>query len=158
MNGGWRTLTDASDQPFANQGRCIAFAIHNPVSLADLANPSFAGTARFAESTNGCPVYGEFDAAYRGSGTVGTVNLHVVGCVLMGDTLSYSGPFSLTTAVGTVTGSANGPIDLSDVNPIFQLTFAVGTATGSFSGMTGTLHFLATTGPSQTFSGMVTVP
>ena len=42
-NGGWQTLTDASGQPFRNQGQCISYFIHHPVSLADLAG-SFSGT------------------------------------------------------------------------------------------------------------------
>ncbi len=32
-DGGWQTFTDASGQPFKNQGQCIAYAIHHPVSL-----------------------------------------------------------------------------------------------------------------------------
>ena len=31
-DGGWRTLTDASGQPFKNQGRCISYFIHNLAS------------------------------------------------------------------------------------------------------------------------------
>ena len=31
-DGGWRTLTDASGQPFKNQGQCISYFIHNPAS------------------------------------------------------------------------------------------------------------------------------
>jgi len=31
-NGGWQTLTDASGQPFNNQGQCVSYFIHNPAS------------------------------------------------------------------------------------------------------------------------------
>jgi hypothetical protein len=167
MDGGWQTLTDASGHPFPNQGQCIAFAIHNPVSLADLANPSFSGTTFFIPFGEMPPcsfVFQEFDAAYAGSATVGTVKLHIAGCV-SGNVSNYSGSFSVTTAVGTVTGSAAGPIVQSmagsDLILDFQVSLTVGTASGAFSGMTGTLHFFTmwdvTNGP-PTFSGSVTVP
>jgi hypothetical protein len=40
--GGWQSLTDGQGQPFRNQGQCISYAIHHPVSLSDL---TLKGTA-----------------------------------------------------------------------------------------------------------------
>ena len=80
-DGGWRTLTDASGQPFKNQGQCISYFIHNPVSLADLGGP-FSGTTSFRLGTASCPLAEQsFDATYPGSSAVGSVTLHLVGCV-----------------------------------------------------------------------------
>jgi hypothetical protein len=171
MDGGWQTLTDASGQPFANQGQCIAFVLHHPISLADLANPSITGTTTFFPFGTPCFVTQNFDATYPGSASVGTVTLHIFsGCVNLTfppQTGTYSGgSFSLTTAVGTVTGSADGPITVNVIGGsvlilTFPITLTVGTASGAFSGMTGTLHFLTTwdaTAAPPTFSGSVTVP
>jgi hypothetical protein len=166
MNGGWQSLTNAAGQPFANQGQCISFAIHNPVNLADLAGTSVTGTTFFTPFSNGCSfVFQEFDAAYSGSATVGTVNLHIAGCV-NSSTTNYAGSFSLTTAAGIVAGSAAGPITETVIGGSvvildYQVTLTVSTATGAFSGMTGTLHFLTmwdVTHAPPTFSGSVTVP
>jgi hypothetical protein len=167
MNGGWQTLTDASGQPFPNQGQCIDFAIHNPVSLADLSNRSFTGTTIFFPFGTPCFVTQNFDATYPGSASVGIVTLHISGCVAAGLTSgTYSGSFSLSTAVGTLSGTADGPITVNVIGGsvaifTFDITLTVGTASGAFSGMTGTLHFLTTwdvTHAPPTFSGSVTVP
>jgi hypothetical protein len=160
MNGGWQTLTDASGQPFTNQGLCIDFAIHHPVSLADLATSSFSGTTSL-DGVDGCGViFQTFDGSYPASGSVGTVNLHISGCVFLA--FSYSGSFTITTSVGTLSGSASGPvsINLSNVPPgpyVYDLTLSVMNGTGSFAGTSGSLHVLITAQPpSLAVSGSVT--
>src|ERR1700674_4705535 len=103
-NGGWKTLTDASGQPFKNQGQCIAHAIHHPVSLADLASSSpFTGMAMFSQPPGCFFAQQTFDAAYRGSMSVGIVTLHIAGCADPFTTMSYnSGSFTITSNVGAL--------------------------------------------------------
>ena len=43
LNGGWRTLSDASGAPFGNERQRISYAIHHTMGLADLAG-SLTGT------------------------------------------------------------------------------------------------------------------
>ncbi len=132
---GWHTLTDASGQPFKNQGQCISYAIHNPVSLADLAG-SFSGTTSFTFGTNGCVlVEMVFDATYPGSSAVGSVTLHLDGCVPFGPPFTYSGTFTITTSVGTLAGAAVGTANnLAGPPPfVFDLTLTVLSGTGAFA-------------------------
>lgn len=147
-DGGWQTLTDASGQPFRNQGQCIAFAIHHPVSLADLANPSFTGTQTSGGLSCPTQVHQAFDAVYPGSAAVGNVTLHIDGCVDVPNPQStYAGSFTITTGVGTLSGSASGPVVLQLGSPIlvlFHITLTVNAGTGSFAGTTGSLLFSTT--------------
>ena len=146
---GWQTLTDASGQLFKNQGQCISYFIHNPVSLADLAG-SFSGTTSYV---GGCSLAGSvveqfFDATYPGSSAVGSVTLHLDGCVVFGAPSTYTGTFTIATSVGTLAGNANGPVYNVPVPPPpsppsvpdFELTLSVLSETGALAGMTGTLH------------------
>jgi hypothetical protein len=143
MNGGWHTLSDASGQPFKNQGRCISYAIHHPVSLADLASAlPFSGSASFSYQANGCSfAYQTFDATYPGSASVGTVTLSTAGCANPFTTMGYSGSFTITTSVGTLTGTASGPVTLVIPDVDFQINLLVATATGAFASTTGCLQF-----------------
>jgi hypothetical protein len=146
MNGGWQTFTEASGQPFPNQGLCIAYAIQHPVSLADLQG-SFTGTWGFQFPPNGCPTppFGSanlltgFSTRYAGSPAVGLVTLDIAGCVLItrfGTPVSFSnGMFTISTNVGTLAGSASGGISSSAVG----LTLGVTSGTGLFSGIVGNL-------------------
>jgi hypothetical protein len=144
-NGGWQRFTDASGQPFENQGRCISYFIHNPISLADLAG-SFSGTESFTFGTGGCAFVEQvFDATYPGSSAVGSVTLHLDGCIILGSfpTVSYAGTFAITTSVGTLAGAAAGPINnlLNTGPPVdYELTLKVLSGTGTFAGATGTMH------------------
>jgi hypothetical protein len=143
-NGGWQTLTDASGQRFRNQGQCISYFIHSPVSLADLAG-SFSGTESFTFGTGGCAfVEQDFDATYPGSSAVGSVTLHLDGCVILGSfpTVTFAGTFAITTSVGTLAGAAAGPINnLLGPGPVdYELTLTVLSGTGTFAGTTGTIH------------------
>src|SRR5580704_16536035 len=111
-DGGWQTLTDASGQPFRNQGQCISYFIHNPVSLADLAG-SFSGTTSFTFGTGGCSFVEQiFDATYPGSSALGSVTLHLDGCVtpvmIPPERFTYAGTFTFATSVGTIAGNASG--------------------------------------------------
>src|SRR5580700_6254092 len=105
MNGGWRTFTTASGQPFENQGQCVAYAIRHPVSLADLASSSVSGTLSANIGALRCSfVEATFSAQYPGSSAVGGVTLQTEGCIPLGGgnfpfTFTYSGTFTITTAV-----------------------------------------------------------
>jgi hypothetical protein len=138
-NDGWRTLTDDQGNAFRNQGQCVDWAVHHPhvIGLADLTG-SFTGTQSFTFVTNGCSfVHQVFDATYPGSTAVGTVTLHIEGCVINGIT-SYAGTFTISTSVGTVSGTATGPLNISIAS--FDLTLTVTSGTGAFAASTGTLH------------------
>ena len=84
-----------------------------------------------------------FDALYPGSAAVGNVTLHIAGCV--SDPYTYAGSFTITTGVGTLSGSATGSITYigDTLESSYQITLSVTTATGSFSGTTGSLLFSA---------------
>ncbi len=105
QDGGWQSLTDASGQPFRNQGQCITYLIHNPVSLADLTG-SFSGTTSFTVGVPGCFFVMPFDAIYPGSSAVGAVTLDLEGCSVFtpgpGLQISYTGTFVIATNVGTL--------------------------------------------------------
>jgi hypothetical protein len=151
MNGGWKTLTDASGRPFKNQGRCIRYAIHHPVSLSDLAG-SLTGTASLVGvGPDECSFLDmSFDATYPGGSAVGTVTLQMHGCVSLvfppAPIPFGPGEFAFTTSVGTLNGTAAGPITSVIVPPgsLFPasatLTLMATSGTGQFTGMTGTLN------------------
>jgi len=152
LNSGWQTFTDASGKPFANQGLCIAFAIHHPVSLADLASSSVSG----AFSVTDCPglVGVSFGTTFSASSAVGTARLQTEGCVPVGTpgfpfVFSYPGTFTITTNVGTLSGTVSGQINnmlvfvgtsptVAPVSAGLALTATSGT--GLFTGTTGTLN------------------
>jgi hypothetical protein len=153
MNDGWRILTDASGQPFGNQGQCIAYANHHPVTLADLASSApFSVTATSVVA--GCEsAQVTFEAVYPGDPRVGTVHLQVSGCVSF--TLeSYEGSFTMTSEVGTLSGTAAGPVVLGNQ----LLTLHIDAATGLFAGTTGILGFSISPFTVLPFFGTVTVP
>jgi hypothetical protein len=162
---GWRTLVDQSGAPFPNQGQCVSTVEpsrakhHNRVSLADLAG-SFTGTTSYTFGTNGCAfVHQVFDASYPGSGTVGTVTLHIEGCVSSSIT-NYTGTFTISTSVGTLSGTATGAVNLGASGVTFDLTLTTTAGTDAFASATGTLHSLISWPgkPGTNISGAVTVP
>ena len=159
MNDGWQTLTSASGQPFKNQGQCISYEIHHPVGLADVTNSSFSGTQTFA-AASGCFTFETFDAAYPGSAAVGNASLHIAGCVDAFPPSQYAGSFTITTGVGTLSGSASGSVALQLPNVVVQLTLSVNAGTGSFAGTTGSLLFSAAfpLASEQSFVGSVALP
>jgi streptogramin lyase len=120
----------------------VSITVNNPPGLADLANSSFTFTASGYRSGCGI-VYLTFDAVYPGSAAVGNVTLHIAGCV--SDPYTYAGSFTITTGVGTLSGSAKGSITYigDTLEASYGITLAVTTATGSFAGTTGGLGFSA---------------
>lgn len=161
-DGSWQTLSDASGQPFKNQGQCVSYFIHNPVGLADLTG-SFSGTQSFTFGTGGCSFVEQiFDAMYPGSSAVGSVTLHLDGCIVLGvfPQISYTGAFAITTSVGTLSGNAAGPInDILSPGPVdFELTLTVVSGTGAFAGTTGTINVSIQWPGGTPVTGSVTVP
>ena len=142
-NGSYVLVSYASGPGGSTASSGVSITVANP-GLADLANSSFAFTASDAVGGNGCSfVYGAFDAVYPGSAAVGNVTLHIAGCVL--DPYTYAGSFTITTGVGTLSGSATGSITYigDTLESSYLITLSVTTATGSFSGTTGSLGFSA---------------
>lgn len=170
INHGWQTLTDASGQPFTNQGLCIDYAIHHPVSLADLASSSsVTGTTEAFLETNGCNLIAQgFEATYPGSTNVGSVNLLITGCI--NQTSAFPPPgtyglgpasFTISTDVGTLSGTASGPVSgIFPPEPVvgYELTLTVTSATGFFAGTTGSLQCDFAWGGGNSFTGTVSVP
>ncbi len=161
---GTSVLTVGSTETFTTLGIWIG-TIHYPVvSLADLASSSFSGTQTFAQ-VSGCPfTYETFNADYPGSAAVGNVSLQIAGCVEAFPSemtpSQYIGSFTITTAAGTLSGSASGSVSLDLPNVVEQITLSVNAGTGSFTGTNGSLLF-STTMPfisQPSFVGSVTVP
>jgi hypothetical protein len=171
MNGGWQTIAEASGQRFPNQGECIAYSIHHPVSLSDLTGTTLTGTAIFTPA-NGCGFASqEFDGSYPGSTSVGPVTFHIAGCVNnyvfpVGGT--YAGSFTITSNVGSVSGMATGLVTIVLAPPPvlggivdFDLTLSVQAGTGLFAGTTGSLAFQTNDYSAfapPTFSGTIRIP
>ena len=136
-----------------NQDQCIDYAIQNPASLADLAG-SPTGTVSVS-STGACgdlPARAPLSATYPGSSAVGTVTLQTEGCISRAPefplVIAYSGTFTISTNVGTLSGTAGGQIDNVIVESPFNpqaspvtagLTLMATSGTGLFRGTTGTL-------------------
>ena len=143
-NGSYTLVTEAFDAGGSAFSSGVNITVHNP-GLADLANSSFAATST-ASPGGGCGIaHLTFDAVYPGSTAVGNVTLHIAGCV--SDPYTYAGTFTITTGVGTLSGSAPGTVTEQevgvDLEQSYQINLFVTTATGSFSGTTGTLLFSA---------------
>jgi hypothetical protein len=139
----------------------VGAAPSDPVSVADLVTSApFSGTISDQSGTNGCgfaPL--TFDGSYPGSTAVGTVDLTVAGCWNFYASY-FSGSFTITTGIGTLSGSASGPESTvgSPPNPAFDqfaLMLTAMAGTGSFAGTTGNLQAVFDAG-STTFQGNVT--
>ena len=165
-NGGWQTLTNAAGQPFTNQGRCIAFLIHHPVTLADLAG-SFTGTTSDSFPGNCSVVEMTFGASYPGSASLGTVSFHLDGCLTFISVTPpvlylYDGTGTFLTNAGSVSGTVSGTFTGSPPAPAdIELSLSVASGTGAFTTTTGSLHIsMHWTGSPSTVvtGGSVTVP
>jgi hypothetical protein len=134
------------------------------VSVKDVVSSSFSGAVSSQSGVNGCSYdFLTFTSSYPGSAAVGTVNLNVAGC-FDSDANTFTGSFTITTGVGTLSGSASGPVAITYtttggippvVTPVsdnFELTLSVTAGTGSFAGATGTLQALLDT-PYNNFGG-----
>ena len=141
-NGSYVLFSEAVGSGGSAFSSGVAFTVTNP-GLADLANSSFAVTPTDEVGGSGCSfVYGAFDAVYPGSAAIGNATLHIAGCATPS---TYTGSFTITTSVGTLSGSAAGPITEQEVGvdlaQIYRITLSVHTATASFTGTTGGLLF-----------------
>lgn len=165
-NGGWRNLTNAQGRPFRNQGQCVAFMVRHPVTLADLSGSYVGGTASAVQNGGTCPPTGFdyyliFDTAYTGSAAAGGVSLHLKGCADFTFDNFSAGTFTLSTNVGSVTGTADGSISVSldrnfNVTVDLFLTFTVTSGTGAFSTTTGSLGFTQFGPPFAPVTGTIT--
>ncbi len=135
-HGGWQSLTNVQGQPFKNQGQCISYFIHNPVSLADLAG-SFSGTEFPAMPEHECSPSGgsttSFFATYPGSSAVGTVTLDIEACGPALGPSTVGGLFTIATSVGTLVGDVSGTF-------VNELTLTVSSGSEAFSATTGAIH------------------
>jgi hypothetical protein len=161
QQGGWQNLLNEQGQPFSNQGQCISYFIHNPVSLADLTG-SFSGTASYT-ILGGIPCFASqfFDTTYPGSPAVGAVTLDLDGCDALVSIFPFNyyftGTFTITTSVGTLNGNAVGPLGASF--PTVELTLTVLSGTGAFAATTGTINVsILWDGAATSVTGSVTVP
>jgi hypothetical protein len=147
-NGSYVLVSVASGPGGSGFSPGVTVTVANP-GLADLANSSFTMTGSDVVGGNGCSfVYGAIDAVYPGSAAVGNVTLHMAGCVTPS---TFTGSFTITTGVGTLSGSATGPIIEEEIGvdlvQIYQVTLSVNAATGSFAGTTGNLLFSTSSRP-----------
>jgi hypothetical protein len=140
-NGSYVLVSEAFNSVGSTYSSGVNVTVANP-GLADLANSSFTATQSVGGSGCGI-VHLTFDAVYPGSAAVGNVTLHIAGCV--SDPYTYAGSFTITTGVGTLSGSAMGSITYigDTLEMSYQITLSVTTATGSFAGTTGSLLFSA---------------
>ncbi len=141
-NGSYVLVSVASGPGGSGVSTGVTITVANP-GLADLANSSFIVTGSDVVGGDGCSfVHGALEAVYPGSAAVGEVTLNMAGCVTPS---TFTGSFTMTTGVGTVSGSAIGPIIEEEIGvdlvQIYQVTLSVNAATGSFTGTTGNLVF-----------------
>jgi hypothetical protein len=144
----------------------VNITVNNPASLVDLTG-SFSGTTSYGAGTGllGCSFEEQvFDATYSGSSAVGSVTLHLDGCVngtLEQQNFTYTGTFAIATSVGTLAGSADGPLVIvSGTSDDFELTLSNLSGTDAFAGTTGTIDVSILWAPPflSQVTGSVTVP
>jgi hypothetical protein len=141
--------TVGSTETFTTLGLWTGSFSYPVVSLADLAG-SPTGTLSAASGGNGCSFLdATFSATYPGSSAVGTVTLQMDGCIPLvfpPTPTPFAGTFTLTTNVGTLSGTVAGQITNvvvppSNVEPASAtLTLTATSGTGDFTGTTGTLN------------------
>jgi hypothetical protein len=144
---GTSASTAGSTETFTTLGIWTGTISHPVVSLTDISSSSVSGTQTYA-SISGCAfTYETFDAVYPGSSAVGNITLQIAGCVDAFPSTApsqYTGSFTITTGVGTLSGSASGLVSLQLPNVVAQITLSVNAGSGSFTGTTESLLFSAT--------------
>ena len=161
-NGSYALVSYASGAGGSGFSSPISITVNN--LLSDLAGP-FVGTF---SGLGDCSFVGAtFTAMYSNSFPVGTVNLQMSGCyTLISETqFDYSGTFTFTTNVGTLSGTVGGQFFnqvTSQLPPVIEpssasLQLAATSGTGLFTGTTGTLNVSLGPFSLTTFSGLVTV-
>ena len=151
-NGSYILLSEAFSAGGSAFSSGVNVTVANP-GLADLASSSVTGTISGSSGTGGCSfLEGIFTATYPGSSAVDTVTLQMDGCIPGGGgnfpfTFTYSGTFTITTGVGTLTGTVAGQINNVITSPVINvvpvtaaLALTVTSGTGQFAGTTGTLN------------------
>jgi hypothetical protein len=159
-DGSYVLVSEASDGSASTFSLGVGITVNHSPSLADLAG-SFSGTTSLTSGTGGCAFVEQvFDAGYLGSSAVGSVTLHLDGCVVSVSPLpfAYIGTFAITTSAGTLAGNEVGPINNVPVTPYdFELTLTVVSGTGAFAGTTGTINVSIQWSGGTPVSGSVTV-
>jgi hypothetical protein len=140
--------------------------VRHPATLGDLTGSYVGGTGSAVQQGGTCPAGGldfylTFDTTYSGSAAVGTVALHLEGCADFLNDSFTAGTVSLSTNVGSVTGTAAGSVTATldqafNVTVDLSLTFTVTSGTGTFSRTTGTLIFTQHGSPSALVTGTIT--
>ena len=163
-SGSYVLVSEASNSAGSAFSSGVSIAVNNPPSLVDLTG-SFSGTTSYSGATGGCSFEEQvFDATYRGSSAVGSVTLHLDGCVngtLEQQNWTYTGTFAIATSVGTLAGSADGPLAIvSGTSDDFELTLSNLSGTGAFAGTTGTIDVSILWAPpfGPQVTGSVSVP
>ncbi len=161
-NSSYALVSEASGAGGSAFSTPISMTVNNP--LNDLVGP-FVGTL---SGLGGCSFVGAtFTAMYSNNFPVGTVTLEMNGCyTLISETqFDYSGIFTFTTNVGTLSGTVEGQVFnqvISELPPEIEpssasLELAATSGTGLFTGTTGTLNVSLGPFSLTTFSGLVTV-
>jgi len=161
-NSSYALVSEASGAGGSAFSSPISMTVNNP--LNDLVGP-FVGTL---SGLGGCSFVGAtFTAMYSNNFPVGTVTLQMNGCyTLISDTqFDYSGIFTFTTNVGTLSGTVEGQVFnqiISELPPVIEpssasLVLAATSGTGLFTGTTGPLNVSLGPFSLTTFSGLVTV-
>ena len=137
-SGSYTLLSEAFGAGGSAFSSGVTIAVKNPPGLADLTG-SFSGTTSV---TGGCSLRKQvFDATYPGGSAVGSVTLHLDGCI-DGAPFTYTGTFTVTTSVGTLAGNVAGTLNNPVTTPppyVYHLTLTVVSGTGAFSGTTGSI-------------------
>jgi hypothetical protein len=169
-NGSYLLVSEAFGAAGSAFSSGVGVTVANP-GLADLASSSITGTT--SSTLTSCSFVGEtFNAAYPGSSAVGTVTLQMNGCIPdtgpnFPFTFEYSGTFTVTTGVGTLSGSVAGQITNVNLSPPPEINLVPTSATLTLTATSGTGDFMGTTGTlnvslqwpepgSSTFIGTVT--
>ena len=166
-DGGWQTLTDASGQPFKNQGQCISY--FDPITRSALAD--------LAGSFSGHNVVHGWDRGLhlRRAGLRRHVSRKLrrgIGDASPGrmrqryapaSTFTYTGTFAIANERWHACGQCSWTVYRAGQSPLptdFELTLSVLSGTGAFGGTTGTIHVSMLWPPpfGPQVTGSVTVP